>query len=206
MRRVNAAYEQVVSWLINADGAWQYDDDNYSTIPEGTTNLVSGQSDYSFASTFLDVLWVKILDNANHWHEITPIDQAQIDVPLEEYLVTNSFPIYYDKVGSLIRLYPAPAANVTTLTNGMKVGFKRTASIFTSAEVTTGTKVPGFQSPFHIILAYMAAIPYCMSYKKDRIALFQTTVNQMKAELITSYTNREKDNPKVMTMNPISFR
>jgi hypothetical protein len=203
-RECNAAYEEVVGWLINADGVWQFDDENYSTLNEGTTTLVSGQSDYSFAATFLDIEWVKIKDKNGLWHILDPIDQSQTSVSLEDYLQTNGFPEVYDKTGDTIRLYPAPDNGLSvTLSGGMKVGFKRTASLFTASDTT---KVPGFASPYHILLSYMASIPYCVKYKKDRVAPFLTKIAQLKADLIMHYSNREKDTRKVATMKPISFR
>lgn len=202
-REVNAAYEEVVGWLINADGVWQFDDENYSTLNEGTTTLVAGQSDYSFAVTFLDIEWVKVKFNNGNWMLLDPIDQSQIDHPLEDYLLANGFPIYYDKQGDTIRLYPAPDSNSTTLTNGMKVGFKRTASLFTSGDTT---KVPGFASPYHAILSYMASLPYCFKYKKDRVVSYQNKIAQLKTDLVMHYSNREKDSRKVMTTYRIDHR
>lgn len=204
VREINAAYEEVIGWLIHADGVWQFDDENYSTLNEGTTDLVSGQSDYSIASTFLDIEWVKVKDKNGYWQMLTPIDQSQTSHPLEDYLITNGFPCYYDKQGDSIRLYPAPDNGVSvTLSAGLKVGFQRTASLFTNADTT---KVPGFVSPYHAILSYMAALPYCMKYKKDRIGLYTQKILQLKTDLIAHYSQREKDARKMMSTGSISFR
>lgn len=211
VRRINAAYEKIVSTLINSDGVWQFDDENYSTIPEGTTDLVQGQSDYSISGTFLDILWVKIKNAGGYWQPVYPVDQSQLDRPLEDWLIVNGFPIMYDKVGDTIRLYPAPDQSVTTLTAGMKIGFKRTASTFTTGDTT---KVPGFASPFHIILAWMAARPYCMAYKKDRVPQLNELIGDlnpknptgMMSDMILHYSNREKDNKKIIMPRNISFR
>ena len=208
-RRINQSLEQVESWIRQADGVWQFDDENNSTIPEGTTDLVQGQSDYSFANTFLDIDWVKVKNSSGYWQIIPPIDQSQIDRPLEDWLIRAAFPMMYDKVGDTIRLYPAPDGGVTTLTGGMKVGFKRGASEFATNDTT---KTPGFALPYHIILAYMASIPYCMAYKKDRVAWLNSKVGDtipptgLKRDIIDFYSNREKDSPKKMTMRAMPFR
>ena len=115
-------------------------------------------------------------------------------------------PIYYDKQGSSILLYPAPDNGASvTLAAGLKVYFQRTASIFTSAEVTTGTKVPGFASPYHMILAYMAALPYAISYKKDRVPVILNEIRRLEEDLTDHYSRREKDRRKVITTRGISF-
>ena len=84
--------------------------------------------------------------------------------------------------------------------------FKRTASLFTAAGTDT-TAVPGIASPYHILLAYMAAIPYCMTYKKDRVALYEKRVDEGIREMIKHYSYREKDRKKVMHMdNQLNYR
>lgn len=206
LRRVNSAYESLIAKIINADGTWQYDDTNYTDLPVGTGDLVDAQSAYTFAVDFLDIENVKIKDANGNWNILQPIDQSQLSYPLEDHLTDDGLPVYYDKVGDTIKLYPAPASADVTATDGIKVQFKRTADIFTSAEVNTGTKNPGIASPFHILIPYMASIPYCMSYKKDRVALYEKRVDEGIEEMITFYSRREKDTRKVMTMNQITHR
>ena len=94
----------------------------------------------------------------------------------------------------------------------LRIYFKRTASIFTSAEVTAGTKVPGFDSTHHIILSWMAARPYCMKYHPDRVrelnALIGDTTPEpsgMKKDIIKQFTKRSKDERAIMTMKGINY-
>jgi len=209
LRRINEAYERVVGWLIQADGTWEYDDSNYTDLPIGTQTLTEAQSAYTFNDKFLQILEVQVMDDEGNWRIIPTIDQKEIagETPLSETYETAGFPQFYDKVtDDTIKFYPAPTATNVTLASGLKIRFKRTASVFTSAQVTTGTKVPGFVSTYHYILAYMAAIPYCMSYKKDRVGLYEKRVDDMKKELIDAYSSREKDIRHVMTNEGILFR
>jgi hypothetical protein len=125
-------------------------------------------------------------------------------------LILTGFPEYYDLFADdSFRLYPAPSATYCTLASGYRVWFKRTSSAF--LETTPGTpdnttKTPGFASPFHIILAYMNAIPYCMSYKKDRVVLYEKKVMDLKTEIINHYSKREKEKRKQITLNSTPFR
>src|SRR3990167_3845779 len=147
LRRVNSALEILVGKIINADGTWQYDDTNYSNLPVGTGNLVSGQSSYSFSAEYLDILEVDILTTGGIYQRITPFDPSELGMSFDEWVGSatgtppNGFPPYYDKVGDSIRLDRSPTATHATLTAGLKVRFKRTAKLYTSAQVTTGTKV-----------------------------------------------------------------
>lgn len=215
--RVNNALEEVISWLLNADGTWQFDDDNYTTTPSGNATLVSGQITYSFADKLLDILEVDVLDTNGYYKKIKAFDPSEVGVSFEEYFnitydgstytASTGFPDYYDKVGNTIRLSNSPTSANVTLTKGLKVRFKRTASLFTPASDTSAdTQVPGFASPFHSILAYMASLPYCATYKKDRVGLYDKKVQDIKREMLKFYGKREKDKRKVMTFIPVNHR
>lgn len=210
LRRVNNSLETLTALIINADGTWQFDDSNYSDFPIGTFTLVASQAKYSFNDKFLQLLEVQIMDKLGNYNIIKPIDQKEYDdlIPLEEAFETAGRPIYYDKISDdTIKLFPAPDNGVTvTLASGLKVKFKRTADLFTSAQVTTGTKVPGIASPYHQLIAYMAALPYALSYKKDRVPLFEKKIDELKKDLVRFYSRREKDVKKVATMKIIQFR
>lgn len=210
LRRINTAYENVVGWLINADGTWQFEDTNYLDFAIGTFTLVSGQSRYSFNDKFLQLEEVQILNKSGVYQIIHPIDQKEYDefTPLSEAYKTAGRPLAYDKVSDdTIDLFPAPDNGINvTLAAGLKIKFKRTASLYTAAEVTTGTKQPGFASPFHIILAYMAALPYAVSFKRDRVTILEAKIQQMKIDLLKHYGRRSKDERKRMSMSPINFR
>jgi len=210
LRRINEAYERVIGWILEADGTWQYDDTNYTDLPIGTQTLVESQNAYSFSNKFLEIDEVQILDKNGDWAIIKPVDQKEYsdDTPLDEAFATDGIPECYDKIADdTIMLYPAPDDGTTvTLASGLKIKFRRTASIFTSAEVTTGTKVPGFISSAHYILSYMAAIPYCMKYKKDRVGLYEKRVEEYKQAIIKSYSRRERDKRRVMTMNGRAYK
>lgn len=210
LRRINYAYEQVIGWILDADGTWQWDDTNYTNLPVGTQTLVNAQKAYSFNDKFLEIESVQVKDVNGNWIILKPIEQRQWSdtQPLEEDFETDGLPEYYDKVSDdTIKLYPAPDNGVSvTLASGLKVKFRRTADVYTSAQVTTGTKEPGFASPYHVILSYMAALPYCLNYKKDRVPMIEKRIMELKADLITHYTKRSKDETSQMTMGGINFR
>lgn len=214
LRRINAAYEQVVGKIIGLDGRWEFDDVNYTTFPVGTTTLVADQKDYSFDTTFLNILRVEILDAQGNYYLIDPIDKSQVGVALTEFMPDSGAPLYYDKDGDSIVLYPAPATGKVTMAAGLKVYFQRTADVFTSAQVTTGTKEPGFASPFHIVLAYMTALPYCATYKKDRVPWLQSKIDEILGNedkgiqglLPRFYSKRSKDERPTITLSQTGFR
>ena len=204
----NQAYEEVVAKILDADGRWQWDDTNRSDLPIGTTTLVNGQQDYAFDTTHLKILGVSVKDENGNFYTLDPIDSDDT-APFDraEYLETAGRPLFYDKLGNSIFLYPKPDNGVSvTLSAGLKVYFQRTADLFTSAQVTTGTKVPGFASPSHMLLAYKAALPYCMNYKKDRVPGIVNEIAKLEKDLVKFYSKRDKDERTVMKMKMIRFR
>jgi hypothetical protein len=207
LRRVNQAYEEIVGKIIGLDGTWQFDDSNFSDLPIGVTTLVNSQNDYSFDSSMLEIERVEVKDKDGLWHLLSPVDKSQINEAMEEFYKTDGIPSCYDKQGASLFLYPAPDNGVSvTLASGLRVYFQRTASVFTSAEVTTGTKSPGFASPYHMLICYKSAIPYCMSYKKDRVALYEKKVIDLEKEMFKFYSRRERDVKTVIRPSGIAFR
>lgn len=202
---LNAAYENVVGKLIQSDGRWQFDDTSYSTFPIGTLTLVDNQTDYSFDTTFLNILRVAVLYASDSvYHDVYPVDKRDFSSPLETEFQTKGTPLYYDKDGKSILLYPAPDTTKVTAAAGLKVWFQRTASVWTSSDLTTGTATPGFASPFHEILAYMTAIPYCLKYKQNRVPALEAKVQTIMNDLINFYSKREKDDMPRISMGGVS--
>ena len=157
LRRVNVAYEKVIGRIIAQDGEWEFDDTNFTDFPRGVDDLVASQNDYSFDTSHLMIESVEVMDTNGDYYFLRPASKSDYSVPLDVYYKTDGKPEVYDKDGGSVLIYPAPATGSVTTTDGIRVNFRRTASIFTSAEVTTGTKVPGFASPYHMILVYEAS-------------------------------------------------
>lgn len=202
----NLAYERVVGWILDSDGRWQFDDTNYTTFPRGFQDLVDGQFDYSFNESLLRIEEVHVLDSDGKPQKLRPRDKSDLSIPWTEFYDTNGMPEVYDKDGDSIILGPAPTSGDTTLSGGLRVHFRRTAQIFTSSEVTTGTKSPGFASPWHLILSYMAAIPYCTKFKQTVVSAYELKIREMKKELEAHYGRRDEDEPAQITMRGVNSR
>ncbi len=220
-RRFNIAYEELAGLIINADGTWQYDDTNYTDHPVGKGLLVEGNQAYSFASEYLQIESVDILGTDKIYHRLKSIDQHDLkDQSLDEmYGVDSSgnplkgMPESFDQNGDTIRIYPAPTSTSVTLTDGLRITFKRAPSLFA---ITDTTKVPGLPSSFHSILAYKASLPYNSIYHPERVDYIRRTVGSidtqspyyggMTKELIDSFCHREKAREARMTMSEKSYQ
>lgn len=157
---VNTALGNYIMLAMQAAGRWQVDDTNQVDYPIITTNLISGQQDYSFLydATGNQILWiykVRILQPSGLWITLTQRDlQDGTDDPLNS--TTTGIPTQYDLTANGIILTAIPNYNMT---NGLEVYISRTPTYFLSTDTT---KVAGIPDMFHEYLALRPAYFYCL--------------------------------------------
>ena len=210
----NASYERIVGKLIKetVGGDWPFGDENYSSFPTYTQDLINSQSDYEIDALTLplNILAVEILNVDGNFEVIRPISLKEIHrrgIAQTEYQKTDGKPGEYEKRENIVVLYPAPDNGVlVTLTAGLKIFFLRTADNFTSAQVATGTKVPGFPSPWHDILAYESAYHYAVSNGLNNVNFLKSEMDRKEQELMDFVSSRNQDDRKRIINRQISFR
>jgi len=189
-RNVNNRLDEVVSLIMRADGTWEFDDNNQTDLPVGTTDLVNGQNNYEIAAgSFLDIIRLELLQPNGRAIQLVPIDyQDRRGTAMTEIAHTNGIPQYYDKVGNSLILYPTPNYDYN---EGLKVYYKRNAVLFTTASTTTE---PGFNRQYHKLLSIGAAIDYCIpnGLEKKMVVLMKQW-DRMANGLIEFYSARSKD-------------
>ena len=192
---INNHYNNVVSLIMRSDGRWEWDDDNYETLPVATTNLVSDQADYNIASaTFLNLIRVEMNDPSDNALQLQPISyEDKKGVAMTEWQKTNGTPHSYDKVGNSIILYPTPNYSSTA---GLKTYFQRIPSYFDSDDTT---KTPGFNPLFHKLLSLGAAYDYCLANGlSNKMVSLSNEMVKLEAALVEAYSQRNKDDePKI---------
>ena len=154
--RVNRAYDEFAFLALTSDGRWQFDDNNYTDLAIGQTNLVATQRNYTFSLEHLEIERVLIQNTSGTWTEIRPLDASDVDsiAYFENNTGRTGFPTQYDKRGDTLWLDFTPNISVT---NGIKVYFTRGPSYFLTTDTT---KKPGFASIFHDYLALNASANY----------------------------------------------
>lgn len=205
LRRVNDGYEETIGFVLSCDGRWQFDDSRYTDFPIGVTNLVDGQQDYAFDPSQLQIERVEIQLLSGIWQKLRSIDMTKIRGAVSEYMKTPGQPTQYDKFSNSIFLYCPPSMANVTLAGGLRVYFKRTASLFQVSEIGDTTKSPGFAIR-HLILARKAALPYAMIYKPARVNAILSAIAADEAALRTHYTTRSKDEKDQMTIKRRRFK
>lgn len=204
---VNAAYDRVASLILKADSRWQWDDFNNTDLPIATTNIVSGQQDYSLAITHLTIDRVEILDSGGLiWHELDPVTQQSLkrgaEVALEEYIPTEGTPIKYMVVGNSIFLYGIPNYNMTA---GLKLYFTRGPNYFVIGDISSnaaiGTKIPGFNQLFHQLLSLWPSYDYCITNLPDLAPGYMTKIQLLEADINDFYGLRFHDQRPKFTVS-----
>ena len=204
---INNAYERVASLIMQNDFGWEWDDSNQTDLIASTTTLTSGQQDYSLAVTHLIIDRIEVKNSSGNWTILTQLDQKELkrysQIALAEYRETNGIPAEYDLRGNSIFLYPIPDY---TQAASLKIYFKRPPALFTSAEVTTGTKVPGFNSLFHDIIPLWVSYEYAVEKLYPNANGFFNLIQIKEKDLINFYQKRNKDYQSQLTTDQISFR
>lgn len=202
---INNAYERVASLILQADGRWQWDDTNFTTdFPIATTNLVLGQADYTLASTHLRILRVEVADSSGTFSKLEQFDPAdKLTDSLTQLATETGTPTTYDIIGASVVLYPKPNYNYTA---GLKIYFQRGPSLFTSAEVTTGSKNPGFNSLYHDLIPLWVAYNYALDNSQSTANGYMNEIIRKEESLKDDYSSRNKDQRDILTTKRINFR
>ena len=198
---VNRAYDRVVSLIREAEGRWQWDDDNNTDIAIATTPLVADQQDYELDLTHLEIERFEVKDENDTWYKLAPIDQADVyDATVTSLLSTAGVPMYYDKIGNMVFLYPKPSYAQDA---SLKIWYKRGPSYFASSDTT---KVPGFASIYHRILPLYAAYDYAFINQLSVKGDLGSSIAIMEEDIQSHYARRDRDDKLRLVPRTHSYR
>lgn len=191
---INIALDEALSNIFEVGGTWQFDDSNHTDYPIITTNLVSGQRDYSFtvdgnSNLILEIFKVMVADQNGVFHEIKPVDisSGRAPVNFDSGQNVTGIPNTYDKLANGIFLDAIPSYNST---GGLKVYINREASYFTTSDTT---KKAGFAGLYHVFLAWYASYMYAFRKSLPIANGFLGEMNKTKEAMKDHYKSREKD-------------
>lgn len=200
---LNKWYNLVHSWILQSQDEWDYDDSNKTDFPVLTTSLVANQQDYSLPSGTIRIKRLEITYDGVNWYKAEPFDINERGTATDTTSIADDFnesSPFYDTLGNSILLYPIPD---TAITAGLKVFIDRIVAEFTSAEVSTGTKVPGFDVNFHDILPI--GMSYDWNYRKKNDKSLMQDIMIMKADLQKHYSAKQKDRQYVMKASNVDY-
>lgn len=202
---VNLAFDDFTRIALAASGTWQEDDSNQTDYPIISTNLVSGQRDYTFTTDgsgnlVLDVYKVMVASSSGIYTEIKPVDvQSQKDTDsFYSGQNTTGTPTRYDKTANGIFLDVIPNYNYT---GGLKVYINREPSYFV---YTDTTKKPGVPGIFHRYFALKPALDWARRNTLANYPLLASEVLKMEGDegagivgtIAKYFSARTKDEPR----------
>lgn len=192
-RRVNMGLDRFIYLALTSDGTWQFDDSNNTTdLPIGTTNLISGQQDYAFASDVLVVDKVLAKDPTGIWTDLELTDLKEIAGKNIFGTTIAGTPTKYDVFANSVFLDNVPNYNSTS---GLKVVFQRGPSYFASTDTT---KIPGIPAIFHGFLARFASLPFLIEKGKAHKSDIASQIQLDEIAIKNFYGQRNKGKVKRM--------
>lgn len=213
---INIWYQKAVSMILESQDESDFDDIRRSDYPIVTTPLVAGQRDYPIPVSE-KVLKIKRVDlswnGGQNWYRATPFDtgaypygvgftpSSSTDAELDQQFIQVS--PRYDVAYNAIWVYPMPTANDVANNALIRVEWERQIQPFTSSDyssvLTDSTVVPGFDDPFHPILAQGAAWEYAVSRQLPQMQQIQQGLVDWESRLRTAYGHKELDRMPVFT-------
>ena len=198
--------DTVAGYAIGADRRFQWDDTNHTKLPIGTTNLVAGQSDYSFLTdeqnnAIVNLTRIDVMDSDGLYRQLRPIDENEISDALDEFMKDDGLPEFYDKIAdNIIRLYPAPIASVTA---GLKFYFQRTGSYFTDSDTT---KSPGVSPLLHRGFVIASAYDGALTLGLNNLSALGLEMQKEDQKMKEYFSIRNTDEPKFIKSVTYSSR
>lgn len=193
----NRWYHKVTDMIFDSLLDYQHDDLNLSTETIVSKNTVADQEYVALgvSDEILAIKRVEVSYDGTNYYRAEPIHQGQISTSIvNQTAINNDFSTtkpYYEHRGQLLYLYPVPTSSVT---NGLKLWVQREAAEYTSGEVTTGTKEPGFDEPFHIMIALGMCWDWFSSKKLwDEAKSVAEEINDYEVRLRKAYGRKNAD-------------
>jgi hypothetical protein len=211
---INNYYNRINTALLQSQDEVEFDDQTITTsYPIGKRDLVANQQDYKFntalwalatpeggadlsASTIAPFKLRRVelsYDGGTTWNKAEPLQRGEKSTPSDQTSINNQFqttkPFYSVEYGA-IWTYPIPVANSS---KGMKLYFDRQVTEFTLSDLTTGTKSPGFDANFHMILAYGPAYEFAIANGKSNLDETKKELEQLMQELRVFTGSKDSD-------------
>lgn len=196
----NRWMHKIWTMILSSVDGWDIDDFNQTNYPIATTPLVAGQRDYAFP-TSLKALGIKRVDvtyDGVTYYKCEPWDSSETGLGLGSDTNTDARfsknKPFYDIRANAIFLYPEASAADVSAGALLRIEYAREALEFSSGDVSTGTKVPGFDTPFHMMIALGMCYDWCVAKNLfNEATLIMNELNDYEVRLRTHYGIRDED-------------
>ena len=206
--KYNKYGRQIHNWILSSMDEVDYDDkNNTSDFPILTTDLEANQQDYSLPDGTTKIKRIEVTYDGTNWVKANPIDIDEITDPTDTSSIANDFSTdapFYDINSNSVFMYPIPSTQVI---GGIKIWIDRKANPFTSADVSTGTKEPGFDEDFHSLIPTLVTWDWEFYKLKDYAAADRTLqiASIGESKLKKHYSSKQKDRRYAMGASDVDY-
>ena len=197
--------DTLTGYAIGADKRFQWDNTNHTALPEGTTSLNIGQTDYSFltdaqGNNIITLTGISILRNGIYV-PLIPVDRSDPSIDASIFGVNTGVVTCYDKIAdNIIRLDAKPDATVAT---GLKFFFQRTSPSFTAEDTTKTTGFsPLLDRGFVMAAAYDGAITLGLA----NLQPLSVEMQKEQQKMVQYFEDRNQDEERILRPINIQFR
>lgn len=203
---INVAMDDALDIAIKSCGIGQYDDTNHPNYPTITTDLNSGQRDYTYTqdgsgNLILDIYKVMVMNPSGVYEEIPQVDMQTWDNNESFYDGQNvtGQPTKYDRTGNGIMFDVIPNYDQT---DGVKMFINREGSYFTISDTT---KKPGIDGRLH---EYLVVSPACKYADRNSLNNYATLTNRkllLEKKIAEVYNKKDRGVRKILSRNLKNF-
>ncbi len=209
---INLWQQKIVGMIMDAEDESYFDDSRFTGYPKVTWPLTTNR-DYSIGQSQTDTggisyavlkcKSVSVTYDGTNWVDATPLDLAETnigDAPPSAVAANASIDANfsvanprYSYKNNAIWLYPLATAAQVAQGASMIAEFERGAADFTSADLTAGTAIPGFDVTFHAMLAYGPAYEWCESKALPQASSIYRELGVYEDRLRKQYSSKQLD-------------
>ena len=181
-RAVNTGLDEAYSLLLQYTDTKNYDDHNFSNIPQGTYDITIGERNLSVfkdedGAEILKIHKVIAKNSNGDWYELKEMDIRSKNADNIAYGTETGQISAYDWVGTSMVFDVTPEA---TIANGIKVFYARNSSYFTEDDTT---KEPGLPAIYHMYAVFYAAWEHCFSKGLQKATGYEKKLKEMREEM-----------------------
>lgn len=205
---INRWIQKITTMILSSQDGWDYDDINIGDYPILTSSLVANQQDYTLPASekILQIKRVEISYDGTNWRRAFPMDINERQKQTDTTSISNDFSTsepYYDIQYNAIFLYPIPTSAVS---GGLKLWVSREHTTFTASDLTTGTAEPGFDEPFHEMVAIGASFEYAVAKNQANSNNLKALLTESEIRLKQYYGKKEKERHPIMKGSPVNYK
>ena len=200
---INLWQNKIVSAIYESVDESDFDDARRTNYPVQTTPMIAGQRDYTMPVSE-KVRKIKRLDityDGVNWVRATPFDDGERNFGLGNDTITDSHfstaAPRYDVSYNSFFVYPMATASQVSAGAAVRAEWSRDIQPFTTSDysvvLTDSTVVPGFDDPFHPMLAEGAALEYGRARSYPQVPDWEKSLADWEVRLRQAYGKKDLD-------------